>query len=164
MWNALISPLIFFLLDGFWFSVARVAMISEKSSGMIALRPLVAASSTDAGTYNLYKIYKIVRKSRFKMIPFASLVVLSGIALAAVANVVAYEAYTDDAGGTSVRLRTLNRNQSHITSPSKPFQFSTQQLANFTGQVNGMLTALSYQNAEDKLESDSYIGVNAKTA
>ena len=160
-WNALIAPMIFFLLDAFWFSVARVAMISEKSSRMIALRPLAAASSTDAGTYNMAKIYKIVRKSRFNMIPFATLVVLSGIALAAVANTVAYEAYSDVAGGTSVFLRTLKGSSG---STYDPFSFSTQQMANFSGEVNGMLTSLSYQNAEDKLESESYIGVNATRA
>ncbi len=84
--------------------------------------------------------------------------------MAAIANVVAYEAFTGAAGGTSVRLRILNGNESRFSPMSPESQFSTQQLANFTGQMNGMLTALSYQNAEDKLEADSYIGVNATTA
>lgn len=165
MWNAVISPVIFFFFDALLFRVARVTMISEKTSRTVALRPLVAASSTDAGTYNPIKIYGIVRKSRLRLLPFAILTVLSGISLGSISNVVAYEAYTKPAGETSVLLQTLNGIESRSTGILPPSQFSTTgQLANFTGQVNGMLTALSYQNAADKLESDSYIGVNATTA
>jgi hypothetical protein len=161
--STVLSPILFVFLDLYWFGIARVTVANEKSRAGIPLVSLAEAASTDSGTYNPYKIFKLLHHPKRKMVMFASLVLLSGVATAALSNIIAYESYTSSSNIAKTHLRSLGIVKAHaVSAGSDPFpSFAPTQQQQFGSQAIGLLTGLTYQNASDKLEDETYIGINA---
>ncbi|ERF68378.1 hypothetical protein EPUS_06794 [Endocarpon pusillum Z07020] len=167
MCSIIFSPALVFCLNWYWFATARVTIINERTSGGVPLATLVEASKTDCGSYNLNKIFKLVRRENPKTYLFALLVLLSAVILSAFSNVIAYEAYSTAIGGSSAKLQALNdfgRTLSMGGEQDYPYNFTNEDLSRFGSQVVGVLTEIAYHNATDKLERDDYIGINATQA
>lgn len=167
--GAVIGPIIMVICEYYWFSSAHVTTINEKGAEPVPLSVLGALSSTDRGTYNVLKLQPFVKAKRWRMTLFAFLMIFAAVAKTALSNVIAYEAYTTADGASTASLTKLNStlwsfgNVPSQSLNSNPYSFNRAQQASFVGQTLGMLTSLSQENALEKLDGDSYIGVNATT-
>ena len=100
----------------------------------------------------------------------ATITILSAISYSALANVVAYEAFTQGGIKTTVSLQSLYRSPSHTSRDDTGgggFEFPSfntiKQKADFTSQWFAILTSLGYSPANQYLENDAYIGTNMTT-
>jgi hypothetical protein len=166
-WSFGISPLLYWALDAYFFSIGRVTMVNEQSKHATSLQSLAEASGTDSGTYNYFKLHRLLFRSTQRMKLFAVLAVCSAIDAGTLSNAIAYEATTilDGSSNTRVQLRYLNWDPvvPWGTLPPENLGFSDpQQQLNFSSEAVAMLTKIAYQNATTLLESDgTYIGINA---
>ncbi|KAI9767517.1 MAG: hypothetical protein M1839_004477 [Geoglossum umbratile] len=144
------------VLDGLWFSNARVSVANEqqKSTG-IPLPTLIEASITSAGGFSLLKLYTLLRG---KML----------------SNFIAYQAFpTDIPDSQQVTLRLMS--DAYISpnavetlsfgSGLLGTQFTIAQQADIANQMGALLTGLNFESAISMLDAGTaYIGTNATAA
>ncbi|KIW41936.1 uncharacterized protein PV06_05533 [Exophiala oligosperma] len=171
--SAFLAPLILAGFNAVWFSCARVATINEKDTSAqgVPLACLVEVSSTTGGSYDILKLSTLLGPRTRRLICLSLLVIFSALAKSAFGNVIAYEAFNEDAAGQDTTLRMLSDAQLAVPSSfvSTTFAgmwgFNTQQRSSFANQFSGMLTGLSISNSTPLLTDDkAYLLNNVTTA
>lgn len=170
--SAFIAPLILGCFNYVWFACARVAVVNEyrpKQEG-VPFYSLVEVSSTTGGSYDILKL-KALLVPRTKRLMFLGLLVLfSAIAKSALGNVIAYEAFTENASGQSPQLRLLSDDAVAVPNTfvsstfAGTYDYNLQQRASFANEFTGMMTGISLESARSKLNGTTYTIVNATTA
>lgn len=166
--GAIIGPLVMQFLEYCWFTSAHVTTINEiHPSKPIPLEALVEVSTTDSGTFDVFKFYTLVRPRNFRLFIFALLVIASGGANTAFSNIIAYEAFNVDSGITTASLQQLQsfelRKLSRMPTESS-FNFSASQSASFVSQVMATLSSIAYDGVQTELTNSTYIGLNATSS
>ncbi|KIW20864.1 hypothetical protein PV08_01442 [Exophiala spinifera] len=170
--SAFIAPLVLAGFNFIWFSCARVATINEKdpSAQGVPLACLVELSTTTGGSYDILKLSTLLAPRTRRLLYLALLVIFSALAKSAFGNVIAYEAFNEDAAGQGTRLRMLSDAQLAVpnsfvsTTFAGVWGFSTQQRSSFANQFSGMMTGLSISNSSSLLTDKAYILNNVTTA
>ncbi|KAL6243936.1 hypothetical protein RBB50_009370 [Rhinocladiella similis] len=170
--SAFIAPLILAGFNFIWFSCARVATINEKDTSAqgVPLACLVEVSSTTGGSYDILKLSTLLAPRTRRLLGLSLLVVSSAFAKSAFGNVIAYEAFNEDATGQGTTLRMLSDAQLAIpnslasTTFAGVWGFNTQQRSSFANQFSGMLTGLSISNATSLLAEDKAYMLNNATS
>lgn len=169
--SVVIAPCIVTSFDYLWFSYARVLAVNEVlPKDSISIEALASTSSTDSGSFDLIKVWRLVKTRKWTLFLFGLMVLLSGSTKSLFSNVIAYEASNIVDGKTEfVSLRSLAApfppwDQSPPSSSSDKYNFSITQRADFSSQFPSMLTDMFFRSGADKLEDKYYIGTNATTA
>jgi hypothetical protein len=169
--GAVLAPLIVASFNYFWFSNLRVNAINEcLPKRSISFKALAEASSTDTGSFNLVKLWTFLGTGTWSLTLFAVAVLLSAGTKSLLSNIIAYEAYTTQAGIVSQSLQFLYDPLLHTFGDSPSwmgylyYNFSTDQQARFTNDFNMMLMGLGFHAAKTKLDGKYYIGINATQA
>lgn len=169
--SAIIAPLILGLFNYSCFKIARASTVNEKSGLLdnLSLRALIAVSTTDWGSYSPFKLFELVRIKQAGTIVLAILTLASAISFSALSNVVAYEAFTQEAGmNFDATLQYLYRKPGMTGDDDRmspmPLLSTTEQQAKFSSQWFQVLTALSYSPAGPFLDHGAYIGINVTDA
>jgi len=121
--GAVFAPLVTAAFSYYWFRPARVTAVNEKRpSSSVSLAALALASNTNTGSYDFIKLWVFVQSKRARLLLFGTLMILAAVANTALANVIAYEAYSlDDLRDTStlclLRAEDVYGGQSMSSSP-----------------------------------------------
>jgi hypothetical protein len=70
-WSFGIAPLLYWALVAYFFSISRVTMVNKQSKHATSLQSLAEASGTDSGTYNYFKLHRLLFRSTQRMKLFA---------------------------------------------------------------------------------------------
>lgn len=170
--SVVIVPCIVTVFDYLWFSYARVLTVNEViPKGGIPIDALASASSTDSGSFDLIKIWGLMRTGKLALYLFSLMILLSGSIKSLLSNVIAYEASTIVSGKTvPVNLQSLAASQPFWTGTASHggafgyYNFTIQQQTNFSSQFLTMLTDLTFHSAVPQLEDKYYVGANVTTA
>lgn len=169
--SVVLAPCFVTAFDYLWFSYARVLAGNEVlPKDGIPIEALASTSSTDSGSFDLFKVWGLVHTRKWTLFLFGLMVLLSDSTKSLFSNVIAYEASNMIDGKTEVMsLQYLAASfPLWVQSPSpfslERYNFSITQQADFTSQFLSMLTYLSFRAGADKLEDKYYIGINATTA
>jgi hypothetical protein len=163
--SGFLAPIFLCSLNYIWFACARVAVVNEhhpKQTG-VPLHTLVEVSSTTGGSYDVLKLSALLKPRTRRLMCLALLVIFS-------ANVIAYEAFSEDGSGQSPDLRLLNAPSVAGASPfvssifNGLYGYNKAQQASFANQFTGMMTGVSLEDATSKLNNKTYTMVNATTA
>ncbi|KAF1998167.1 hypothetical protein P154DRAFT_263587 [Amniculicola lignicola CBS 123094] len=89
-----IAPPIMAIMNTTMFRVARTVLAAERpqSQRPAPLVSLLESSVTSAGTYDLFKIWRILRAWNLRFVAMATLIILSALSTSFLLNVIAYEA------------------------------------------------------------------------
>ncbi|KAI4165245.1 MAG: hypothetical protein LQ342_001113 [Letrouitia transgressa] len=180
MSTAILAPTIVFCFNWYWFSAARVTVNHERTTNTISLVTLIEASKIDTGSYNPKKFLNLVSKENPRSFLLGFLMLLSAAALSAFQNIIAYEAYTTHTGVSMAKLYPLNDFERVSTMDSIPkysfdgtnfttyvqndYNYTQKQQSELVPQVNEVLTKIAFENALDKLDRGTYVGINATQA
>ena len=173
--SVVVAPLSVGLFNLYCFQIARISIVNERSGlrHSLPLRTLVEVSTTDWGSYSPFKLYELVRVKQARVVMLALVTLSSAIYFSALSNIVAYEAFTQEAGRVSnVTLQHLyakhdtNRSDSdgEFAGSQMPLLSTTEQQAKFNSQWFQVLMSLSYSPADPFLECDAYTGINITNA
>jgi hypothetical protein len=170
--SVVIAPCIVTVFDYLWFSYARVLTVNEViPKGGIPIDALASASSTDSGSFDLFKIWGLMRTGKLALYLLSLMILLSGSTKSLLSNVIAYEASTIVSGKTvPVNLQSLAASQPFWTGTASHggafdnYNFTIQQQTNFSSQFLTMLTDLTFHSAVPQLEDKYYVGTNVTTA
>lgn len=169
--SVVLAPCLVTAFDYLWFSYARVLAVNEVlPKDSIPIEALAITSSTDSGSFDLFKVWGLINARKWTLFLFSLMVLLSGSTKSLFSNVIAYEASNMIDGKTQIMsLQYLAASfplwtQSPMPSTLDRYNFSITQRADFSSQFLSMLTYLSFNPGADKLEDKYYIGINATTA
>ena len=165
--SSVIAPLIMALFNYYCFKIARTWAVNEYTGRRhnISLQALVEVSTTDHGSYAPIKLYTLLQTHRLRIILLAAITLLSAISYSALANVVAYEAYTHNGANTTTSLQYLYPSPTHLDNSSQlPLLSTTQQNAEFASQWFTVLTSLGYISADQYLDEGAYVNINMTNA
>ncbi|KAH8679734.1 hypothetical protein BGZ60DRAFT_400571 [Tricladium varicosporioides] len=170
--GAIFAPVIIACANVCWFSLARTTVFNDQpvSQKPVSLSAVTEMSITATGSYDMLKMFRLVRTVRIRFILFGVLVLASALASTLFANVIAYEAYTSIGSALPVSLHLLSLPSLNPMSwssgdrGSAVFGFGSADQAKLALQYNSLVTGLNYQNASSQLSTDSsYIQYNVTT-
>lgn len=170
--SVVIAPCIVTAFDYLWFSYARVLAVNEVlPKDGIPIEALAITSSTDSGSFDLIKVWGLMKPRNWTFFLFGLMVLLSGSTKSLFSNVIAYEASNLTDRKTEIKsLQYLAASlplwfQSSASPVSlTSYNFSMTQQADFASQFLSMLSYLSFSSGADKLEDKYYVGINATAA
>lgn len=173
--GAVLAPLLMVGLNYVWFTTARIAAVNEVDEQSTTLGTLATVSSSSTGSYDIFTLWKLLIKSRSpRLILLGVLMLAAAICNSALDNVIAYEAYPQDAWSATVRLRSLHdsvvesgiHRSTAILGDRVPalYQFTDEQTVSFSQRFTGMLTGLSIANASHLLNGTEYHMINVISA
>lgn len=168
--SAMFAPLLFVCINWYWFAALRVTVFMEHSARPVSLLTLVEASKTERGSFNMVKIARLLKGGK-RMAALGLVVLLSASAQTSFTNMIAYEAYDEQAPGQLVSLPPLLTTVLHnyfggILSPygeSLSYGFQAKDWNVVQSQIVRLLSDISFHGARN-MENDSYIGLNVTRA
>lgn len=138
---------------------------------------LIKASKIDNSSYNPRKFLNLFSKENPRSFLLAFLMLLSAAALSALQNIIAYEAYTTHTGASMAQLYPLNdfervstvdsipkysfNGTSFTTYVSNDYNHTQKRQSELVPQVNEVPAKSAFENAIDKLDHGSHVGINA---
>lgn len=170
--GAIFAPVIIACANLCWFGLARTTVFNDQPASQqpVSLSAVTEMSITAAGSYDMLKIFTLIRTARIRFILFGVLVLASALASTLFANVIAYEAYSSIGSASPVSLRLLSLpslkevNGGVGDVGSAIYGFDTSDQAKLALQYNSLLTGLNYQIASSQLSTDlSYVQHNVTT-
>lgn len=174
--GAILAPLLIASANFCWFDLARTAVFNEKPIAQqpVSLLAVTELSITSSGSYDLLKLWALIRTARPRFILFGILVVASALASSLLANIIAYEAYTTSGETTLLSLRVLYLSSlDSFTAGGLPqddtasaFGFEGADQVELAMQYTSLMTGLAFQNASRLLSSanGTYIHENVTTS
>jgi len=146
VFGAVLVPLFMAVATFCWFHVSRTIAFDERDEAKqppVSLQALVDLATTEAGSYNLFKLRTLATTRRPRFSLFGVLVLLAAISSTLLSNVIAYEAYHSPLIPRNVVMRLLNWNWLLGRSDFEP-----------NVRLMNVLNRLSYQNASTLLDED----------
>lgn len=171
--GAILAPLIVTALNYVWFTSARRHTINDIQSNHrgVPLQSLVAVSTSDSGSYNIFAMKTMIRGRTWRLGLLALLIFVAALAKTTLSNVIAYEAYTEaHRNQQNIPLRQLA--DPYISNPitnqlyeglryDDILNLTSGQRARMAADIAQLLTDITYQGSNGKLENDgTYVGTN----
>lgn len=159
-----------------WFSSARVSAVNEQQKKSIPLRSLVTASGICSGSFDFLTTRDLLQGKTWRLFLLSIVVLLSALTRTALANIIAYEAYTTTTSFTDSWNLRMQRDaavestymNNRLLVGNIPgldlYDFTATQQADIAKEITALFTEIAFANASSKLTDGTYIGANATAA
>lgn len=174
--GAILAPLVMASVNVLWFSSARVSAVNEQQKKSIPLRSLVTASGICSGSFDFLTTRDLLQGKTWRLFLLSIVVLLSALTRTALANIIAYEAYTTTTSfidSWNLRMQrdaavesTYRNNRLLVGNiPGLDlYDFTATQQADIAKEITALFTEMAFANASSRLTDGTYIGGNATAA